>query len=154
MTPPLRASTSTTRPGATQEEVAGRLRLAVNRLHRRLRQESLAGLSPGQASTLGSVKRLGDPTLGELAASEQVQPPTMTRIVAGLTDAGLVTRITDDSDRRSARVRITPAGTSTLERIRSLKEAFLVRRLAQLSEAEQSHAAELVELLEHLLVEP
>ena len=72
----------------TQEEVAGRLRIAVNRLQRRLRQESLGGLSPAQASALGSVGRHGSPTLGELAALEQVQPPTMTRIVAGLTTRG------------------------------------------------------------------
>ena len=79
----------------TNEEVAGRLRIAVNRLQRRLRQESLGGLSPAQASALGSVNRHGSPTLGELAAIEQVQPPTMTRIVASLTEAGMVTRVAD-----------------------------------------------------------
>jgi DNA-binding MarR family transcriptional regulator len=137
-----------------QEEVATRLRIAINRMQRRLRQESLAGLSPAQASALGSVNRLGSPTLGELAATEQVQPPTMTKLVAGLTEAGMVTRITDDVDRRSARVRITPPGTRTLERIRTLKNAFLVRRLSELSPEEQEHAADLVALLEHLLAEP
>ena len=136
------------------EDVASRLRIAVNRLQRRLRQQSLAGLSPAQASALGSVRRQGRPTLGELAAMEQVQPPTMTRIVAGLADAGMVTREADDTDRRSARVRITPAGERALERIRTAKNAFLVRRLGQLSPAEQQRAAELVDLLEHLLVEP
>src|SRR5271167_2980835 len=127
----------------TQEEVAGRLRIAVNRLQRRLRQESLGGLSPAQASALGAVKRLGSPTLGELASTEQVQPPTMTRIVASLADAGMVTRVTDVADRRSARVRITPAGKRNLERIRTLKNAFLTRRLAELSPDEQAGAAEL-----------
>jgi DNA-binding MarR family transcriptional regulator len=136
------------------EELAGRLRLSVNRLHRRLRQESLAGLSPAQASALGAVNRLGSPTLGELAAIEQVQPPTMTRIVAALQTAGMVTRLTDASDRRSARVRITPAGKKSLERIRTLKDAFLSRRLAELSPGEQASAADLISLLEHLLVEP
>lgn len=134
-------------------ELASRLRLAINRLHRLLRQESLAGLSPAQASALGAVNRLGSPTLGELAAIEQVQPPTMTRIVATLTDAGMVTRITDADDRRSARVRITPNGRRTLERIRTRKNAFLIRRLAELRPDEQAGAAELVALLEHL-VEP
>lgn len=86
----------------TDEEVAGRLRIAVNRLQRRLRQESLGGLSPAQASALGSVHRHGSPTLGELAAMEQVQPPTMTRIVASLAEAGMVTRVADANDRRSA----------------------------------------------------
>ena len=137
----------------TDEEVAGRLRIAVNRLQRRLRQESLGGLSPAQASALGSVSRHGSPTLGELAALEQVQPPTMTRIVASLAGAGMVTRAADANDRRSARVRITPAGERALARMRTRKNAFLLRRLGELSPDEQRHATELVELLEHLLVE-
>jgi DNA-binding MarR family transcriptional regulator len=138
----------------THEEVAGRLRIAVNRLQRRLRQESLGGLSPAQASALGSVGRHGGPTLGELAAMEQVQPPTMTRIVASLTDAGMVTRVADPNDRRSARVRITSAGEGALARMRTRKNAFLLRRLDELSDEEQTRAVELVELLEQLLAEP
>jgi DNA-binding MarR family transcriptional regulator len=138
----------------TQEEVAGRLRIAVNRLHRRLRQESLGGLSPAQASALGSVVRHGSPTLGELAAIEQVQPPTMTKIVASLSEAGMVTRVADPDDRRSARVRITTAGERALERMRTRKNAFLLRRLDELTTDEKQRATELVELLEHLLVEP
>jgi len=138
----------------TEEEVAGRLRIAVNRLQRRLRQESLGGLSPAQASALGSVSRHGSPTLGELAAIEQVQPPTMTRIVASLAEAGMVTRVADPNDRRSARARITPAGERALERMRTRKNAFLLRRLGELGPDGRRHAAELVALLEHLLEEP
>src|SRR3974377_1953657 len=93
----------------TNEEVAGRLRIAVNRLQRRLRQQSLGGLSPGQASALGTVHRHGNPTLGELAALEQVQPPTMTRIVANLADAGMVTREADPTTRRRAQRGPPPA---------------------------------------------
>jgi DNA-binding MarR family transcriptional regulator len=133
------------------EELASRLRLSINRLHRLLRQESLAGLSPAQASALGAVNRLGSPTLGELAAIEQVQPPTMTRIVASLADGGMVTRVTDAADRRSARVRITPAGKRALERIRTLKNAFLTRRLAALEPEAQAGVADLVALLERLV---
>jgi DNA-binding MarR family transcriptional regulator len=138
----------------SNEDVAGRLRIAVNRLQRRLRQQSLGGLSPAQASALGSVHRHGSPTLGELAALEQVQPPTMTRIVANLADAGMVTREADANDRRSARVRLTPAGERALERMRTLKHAFLLRRLGDLDPEEQRRAADLVLLLEHLLEEP
>jgi len=146
--------TSNRQPTMTQEEVAGRLRSAINRLQRRLRQESLGGLSPAQASALGSVHRHGNPTLGELAAIEQVQPPTITRIVAGLAEAGMVTRVADANDRRSARVRTTPAGERALEQIRTRKNAFLRRRLDQLSEEEQRHSADLVAFLEHLLEQP
>ena len=76
-----------TEPG---EELASRLRVAVTRLNRKLRQQALAGLSPAQASALGTVNRLINPTLGELAAAEQVQPPTVTRLVTSLESAGLV----------------------------------------------------------------
>jgi DNA-binding MarR family transcriptional regulator len=138
----------------SHEEVASRLRVAVNRLQRRLRQEALGGLSPGQASTLGTVRRLGQPTLGELAAEEQVQPPSMTRIVGHLVAMGLVSRETDPSDRRSVRVRVTPEGERALQRIRRAKNAFLVRRLDQLGPEDRRRAEELVALLEHLLGQP
>jgi DNA-binding MarR family transcriptional regulator len=150
---PAPPKTAEARATVVNEELASRLRLNINRLHRRLRQESLAGLSPAQASALGAVRRLESPTLGELAAVEQVQPPTMTRIVASLQDAGMVTRLTDATDRRSARVRITPTGRKALERIRTLKNAFLIRRLADLLPDEQARASDLVDLLEHLLGE-
>ena len=141
-------------PLLTYEDVATRLRIAVNRLQRKLRQQSLGGLSPAQASALGTVNRLGRPTLGELAAIEQVQPPSMTRIVANLADAGMVVRETDAADRRSVRVRLTPAGARALERMRTAKNAFLLRRLGDLSTDEQRRAEDLVGLLEHLLAEP
>jgi DNA-binding MarR family transcriptional regulator len=140
--------------GQSDEEVASRLRVAVNRLQRRLRQEALGGLSPGQASTLGTVRRLGHPTLGELAAEEQVQPPSMTRIVGHLVAAGLVLREADEADRRSVRVRVTPEGERTLQRIRRAKNAFLVRRLDELGSEDRRRAEELVSLLEHLLGQP
>src|SRR3974390_3388278 len=91
----------------TDEELAARLRVAVTRLNRRLRQQSLAGLSPAQASALGTVNRGDALTLGEGAAIEQVQPPTATRLVSSLENAGLVARVNDELDRRVVRVKIT-----------------------------------------------
>ena len=149
---PVTTPTSAGLPG-DYEDLASRLRLSINRLNRRLRQESLEGLSPAQSSALGTVNRLSSPTLGELAAVEQVQPPTMTKIVAFLADAGMVTRVTDPSDRRSARVSITPTGKRTLERIRTRKNAFLIQRLTALNPDELAHAGDLMDLLEHLLDE-
>jgi DNA-binding MarR family transcriptional regulator len=134
-------------------ELATRLRVAVTRLNRKLRQQALAGLSPAQASALGTVNRLGSPTLGELAATEQVQPPTVTRLVTTLESAGLVARETDGADRRVVRVRITAEGRRTLQRIRSLKNAFLTRRLAALDPADKAHAEDLTRLLEHLVAD-
>jgi DNA-binding MarR family transcriptional regulator len=138
---------------AADDELASRLRVAVTRLNRRLRQQALAGLSPAQASALAAVKRLANPTLGELAAAEQVQPPTVTRLVTSLESAGLVVRETDGVDRRVVRVKITAEGRRNLQRIRTLKNAFLSRRLAALDPADMALAETLTSLLEHLVAD-
>jgi DNA-binding MarR family transcriptional regulator len=138
---------------ASNDDLASRLRVATNRLNRKLRQQSLAGLSPAQASALGTVSRLQSPTLGELAAAELVQPPTVTRLVTSLETAGLVARETDSVDRRVVRVRITAEGRRNLQRIRSLKNAFLTRRLAALDPEEMALAESLAILLEHLVAD-
>jgi DNA-binding MarR family transcriptional regulator len=133
--------------------LAARLRLAVTRLSRPIRQQVAAGLTPSQISTLASVERLGSPTLGELAAAEQVQPPSMTRTVAALQSAGMLERQVDPRDGRVVRVRVSAEGHRTLQRTRSLRNALLARRLRRLSTEERHRLAELVGLLERL-VEP
>jgi len=133
-----------------EEDVASRLRVAVTRLNRRLRQQSLAGLSPAQASALGSIAHLDHPSLGELATAEGVQPPTMTRIVAAMEQAGLVDRLAD-ADGRVCRVKLSAEGRRTLERIRHLKSAFLVERFEQLTPQERERLPELTALLERLV---
>lgn len=137
--------------GRGDDELAARLRVAVTRLNRRLRQESLTGVSPSQEAALGTIKRLGSPTLGELAQAEQVQPPTMTRVVAALEEAGLVVRRVDAVDRRVSRVELTPAGRSTLERSRSLKNAYLARQLGRLSVQDRARIGELADIFERLV---
>src|SRR2546423_13827260 len=97
---------ATARP-TTDAELAARLRLAVTRLARRLRQETQnadGDVPPSGLSALSSIERLGPLTLGELSAVERVQPPTMTKVVAGLESLGLVSRTVDPADRRVARV--------------------------------------------------
>jgi DNA-binding MarR family transcriptional regulator len=137
----------------SETELAARLRLAVTRLSRRLRQQVAGGVTPSQVSALATVERLGSPTLGELAGSEQVRPPSMTRIVVGLEAAGLVTRQVDTDDRRVARVTVTAEGRRVLQRSRSLRTAFVARRLRRLSEPERESLGELVRLLERLVEE-
>jgi DNA-binding MarR family transcriptional regulator len=127
------------------------LRVAVTRLNRRLRQESVTGVSPSQESALSTINRLGKPTLGELAQAEQVQPPTMTRVVGAMEAAGLVVRHGDEGDRRVCRVELTAEGRATLERIKSLKNAYLARQIATLTPAERGRADALAALLERMV---
>lgn len=119
------------------EDLAPQLRVAVTRLFRRLRQQSVAGLSPAQLSALATVSRQGSPTLGELAVAEQVQPPTVTRLVAALEEQGLVARQADPADRRICRVTVTSEGRRALARTRSMRTSFLAAHLEQLPEAER-----------------
>jgi len=114
------------------DDTASRLRLAVMRLARRLRQESPPGITPSQLSALASVDHLGPITIGDLAAHENVQPPSISRIVGTLEGDGWVERIGDDSDRRVALVRATPKAHRELARIRQERNAYLARRLALL----------------------
>jgi DNA-binding MarR family transcriptional regulator len=134
--------------------LAARLRLSVLRLSRRLRQQVADGVTSTQVSALATVERLGSPTLGELAASEQVRPPSMTKIVVGLEAAGLVSRRVDDDDRRVARVMLTSEGRRVIGRSRSLRTAYMARRLRRLSVTERQSLGELVRLLERLVEEP
>src|SRR5436190_4576648 len=113
-------------PGApTDDELTSRLRMVVTRLSRRLRQEANEGAPPSQLAALATVERHGPITLGDLAGHERVRPPTMTRIVAGLEETDLVRREIDPSDRRVARLSITPGGSRLLARSRTRKDAFL-----------------------------
>jgi DNA-binding MarR family transcriptional regulator len=134
-------------------ELASRLRLSVTRLARRLRQQAgaEAEVTPSQLAALSSVERLGPITLGDLAAVERVQPPSMTRIVAGLEDAGLVARHIDQHDRRIARVQTTVAGRRFLDRSRSRKDAYLSARVRTLDAEDRAVLARAATLLEKLL---
>ncbi len=133
-----------------EAEIASRLRLAVTRLHRRLRQQTGGGLTPSQASALASLAQLGSPTLGALAARESVQPPSMTRVVVALEEMGYVTRVVDPADRRVARVTLTASGKRVLDHNRSLKNAFLAQQLLRLSPEERRSLRDLTVLLERL----
>jgi DNA-binding MarR family transcriptional regulator len=142
-----------TMPAGTIEtvELAARLRLSVTRLARKLRQEAEPGLTPSLLSALSAIDRKGRVTVGELCALEQVQPPTMTRLVATLVEAGLVRREPDAGDRRVAWLTVSPVGAKLLGRTRRRKEAFLVKRMRNLSLEELELLERVTPLLERLV---
>ena len=134
--------------------LAARLRLGVTRLARRLRQEAEAGVSPSMLSALSSAERRGSLTMRDLCHAEQVQPPTMTRIVAALVEAGLVVRESDPIDGRVAWVKVTPDGRRLLERSRRRKEAYLAKALRSLEPEELRTLEVAAEILERLTDAP
>ncbi|MFN8034417.1 MAG: MarR family transcriptional regulator [Acidimicrobiia bacterium] len=144
-------------PGATDSttvDAAARLRLAVTRLARRLRQEAEAGVSPTGLAALATIERDGPITLGALARIERVQPPTVTAAVTRLEELGLVTRRPDPADRRVTHVTATTAGRRLLARSRSRKNAYLDRRLRALSPDDRATLQRAAVILERLLEEP
>ncbi|HLW16852.1 MAG TPA: MarR family transcriptional regulator [Actinomycetota bacterium] len=140
----------TTTTVQTDTQLASRLRLAVMRLARVLRQKAQDQITPSQLSALVSVERDGPVTHGELAALESVQPPTMTRIVAALEEQGLVEREADPADRRVSRLDITAAGRKLLEKNRSRKTAYLASRMRGLGADELEVLERAVALLERM----
>jgi DNA-binding MarR family transcriptional regulator len=136
-------------PEAT--EIAAGLRLVVNRLARRMRQEADAGIGVSLLSALAVIDGAGRVTLGELAASEQVQPPTMTRIAAALEERGLVVREADPSDGRVAWLRLSADGRRFLDRTRGRKNAYLARRLRDFNDEDRRVLERAVSLMERLV---
>jgi DNA-binding MarR family transcriptional regulator len=145
------ARTPTTAPTEADASLVAGLRLVVMRLARRLRQQSEGDVTASRLSALSSINRLGPLTLGELAAVEQVQPPSMTKIVAKLEEQGFVVREPDVSDRRVTRVRVSDEGRTYVARSRTLKNAYLAERLDRFDAAERALLARALPLLERLV---
>lgn len=141
---------------ADPAELATALRFLIARLARQQRRAAAVephDLTASRLAALASVARLGPLTLGELAAVEGVQSPTMTRIVTKLEELGLVDRTEDPADRRLTRLAVTPAGAGLLEDVRTRESAFLARRLAEMGPDERRRLARALPLLERLLPE-
>jgi len=105
-------------------------------------------------AALASVKRLGNPTHGELAALEQVAPRTITAVVGKMETLGFVTRETDANDRRVTRVRITPAGEAVLDDVRSRRTEWLEQQLRSLDDDELARLAAAADVLAKLTDAP
>src|SRR4051794_39767192 len=133
--------------------LASVLRLTVARLARRVRQEGTSAgddLTASRLAALTTTEALGPITLGELAAIEQVQPPSMTRIVSRLEEGGLVERQVDESDRRIVRVYVTPEGKRLLAQARTKRDEFLAQRVARLADEERELLERAIPVLEKL----
>jgi DNA-binding MarR family transcriptional regulator len=135
----------------TTNDTAARLRRAITRMNRKLRVSSFGGVSLAQASMLASIDKLSSPSLGDLAVAEQIQPPSVTKLVKDLQRDGLVITSADPIDRRSTHVQLTPQGRKELQLIRQRKTEFLERKLRNLSAADRRKAEELITFLETLL---
>jgi DNA-binding MarR family transcriptional regulator len=132
--------------------IADRLHSAAIHLLRRVRRvDEATGLSAAKLSALSVVVFAGPISLKDLAAAEQVRPPSMTRTVAELEGDGLITREADDSDRRVTRIRATRKGEQLLKRGRSARIKLLAEWLRALDVNELSLLDAASKALERLL---
>jgi DNA-binding MarR family transcriptional regulator len=133
-------------------DVADRLHSAAIHLLRRVRKQDIAtGEGPARLSALSVLVFAGPKTLGELAAAEQVKPPTMSRIVAGLARNRLVDITADSKDARRMHIRATAKGTRLLQQGRQLRIESLAVQLSALSPHELAKLGETVEVLQSIL---
>ena len=144
---------TTTTSTADLTEQAARLRLAINRMARRLRQEANTDLGPASIAALATIERTGPLTPSELARIEGIQRPTATRILSRLTDEGYVTRTADPTDGRSAIVDCSPEGRAALTRLRKRKTAYLAKQMRKLPDEDVETLARAAEILEQVLEE-
>src|SRR3954470_3293405 len=123
---PASSARGKTAAPSSAADLADRLHSAAIHLLRRLRREDDAsGLPAPQLSALSVIVFGGPVTLGGLAQAEQVRPPTITKVVTALEDAGLVEREVDPDDRRVVRVKATARGTRLLQEGRERRVATL-----------------------------
>ena len=124
------------------------------RLGRRLRAERVStDLSLTQMSALGTLDRHGPLTPRELADHEKVQPPSMTRVLAGLEERGLILRTPHETDGRQHLVSLTADAKALLKEDRRRRDAWLAQRLVELTQEERDvlrAAAPVIERLTRL----
>jgi DNA-binding MarR family transcriptional regulator len=133
--------------------VADRLRLAMGRMVRRIRRETDGRQSPSAISALATIRRLGTPTLGEVAEAEGVSRPSLTVQAAALERQGLISREVSGSDRRLVQVKVTAKGARVLQASRSRRTAYLSRQLEMLDTEDLDVLERAAEILERLLEE-
>jgi DNA-binding MarR family transcriptional regulator len=134
---------------AVDAKLASSLRTSVMRLGRRLRRErTTEDLTLSQLAVLGTLDRCGGQSIGELAEHEKISSPSMTRIVNHLVEAGLVARRPHETDGRQVVIELTPTARSVLEDDRRRRDAWLARRLGDLTPDERELLRQAAPLLE------
>ena len=140
-----------TSPTQELERVADRLHSAALHLLRRLRAEDDAlGVSPPRLSALSVVVYAGPIGIGALAAAEGVAAPTMSRLIDGLEQDGLVRREPDPDDARGVLVRATGEGRRVLGEGRSRRVRLLASGLRRLTPTELAAIRRGAELMERI----
>lgn len=132
-------------------ELASLLRPSLLRLTRIIRNQRVdMSVTLTQISAMATLYKRGPMSAGELAACEKVQPPSMTKVLANLEDRGLVRRDAHPNDKRQAIISVTDAGHALLESERRSRDAWLSKRLDELTPDERALLRDVVPILDKL----
>lgn len=143
-----------TEKGENATELADRLHSAAIHLLRRLRREDAeSGLNAPRLSALSVVVFGGPVTLGDLAAAEQVRPPTMTRIVDALAAQGLVVKKRNEHDARSTLIEATAAGKKLLMQGRARRVRALAVQISALGGEDRALLERAADILRKIIAE-
>jgi DNA-binding MarR family transcriptional regulator len=137
-----------TQPEAVAEQLHS---LAIHLLRKLRREDESSGLNAPRLSALSVIVFGGPVTLGDLAAAEQVRPPTMTRIVNALEDLGLVTKTRKAEDARSSHIAATADGRRLLMEGRERRVRALARQISFLRPADQAKLLEASAILKEVV---
>jgi len=128
-----------------------RLRVVIDKLSRRLRPtEAGSGLTPSQTSVLFTVVRLGPLGPSEISEIERINPTMLSRIIAQLCHAGLISRESDPADKRAALVKATAAGQRLRKRIHRERAEALQEHIGNLGDAQRERLWDALPVLEAL----
>jgi DNA-binding MarR family transcriptional regulator len=133
-----------------QTQAVARLRLAVVRLARQMRQHARSGVTPSQLSALSTLDRHGPMRLADLADHEGIARSTITRLARQMEETGLITRDPDPQDGRCAIAALSPKGHELLSDARERAQAFLAERIASLPELTPERIADIAAVIERL----
>jgi DNA-binding MarR family transcriptional regulator len=140
-----------TATAADPTTLANRLRPALLRLNRELRREIHSlGVTGGQVSLLIRIQKKPGIGVRELARSERMSTPGMSKYVARLESAGLLRR-TELEDKRRVALELTPQGSKVLASVKRRRTAWLAQRLRGLTAAELDAVDAAIEPLLKLL---
>jgi DNA-binding MarR family transcriptional regulator len=108
-------------------------------------------LSLTESAVLARLAREGPATTAELARAEGMRPQSMSAVVAGLTDRGLIERKPHPSDGRQVNIALTDRGVAVRNSTVDLKRAWLAQATGRLTDEERQVLARAGEILGRLL---
>jgi DNA-binding MarR family transcriptional regulator len=138
-------------PDFTISDEVNRLRLVLLRLARSIRSNAISDITQSQAAVMATLGRHGPSTIGQIAAYEHVQPPSASKIVAGLEALGMAVRHSDPDDRRLALIALSAEGEAFMAAARAAGTSWLASRVAELDDDDRAALGDALPALEQLL---